>query len=157
MPWTVTSTRGTPAAYAPVAPGFRFRSWLMFALQMMMKTFSYSTHEAIEVGDRVISDDRRYGVVTKIIHPRTNDAVAYAIPNGGVEVAEHCDGLTGFVVHPAPDETSVMTDWKLRFIRRGPPISFSYGGTPRWPCEPGPYNGGLRVRNGPLTNEEVGN
>ena len=30
MPWTVTSTRGTPAAYAPVAPGFRFRSWLTF-------------------------------------------------------------------------------------------------------------------------------
>jgi hypothetical protein len=24
MPWTVTSTRGTPAAYAPGVPGFRF-------------------------------------------------------------------------------------------------------------------------------------
>jgi hypothetical protein len=30
MQSTVTSTRGTPAAYAPAAPGFRFRSLLTF-------------------------------------------------------------------------------------------------------------------------------
>ena len=127
---------------------------MTFALQIMTATFAYSTGEAIQLGDRVISDDRRYGVVTKIIAPDTNDADTNGMPDGGVELAENCDGVTGFVVHPASQKTTTMTEWRLRFIRRGPPVHFAYGGTPRWPCEPGPYKGGLRTRNGPLNEDE---
>lgn len=107
------------------------------------------------LGDRVISDDRRFGVIEGITLPDTEDARMHNAPNGGVTVAENSAGTRGYAFVTPTIDDGVIVDWMLRFISRGTIKLAPYGsGTTPWPYEPGPYNGGIREHEGPLTDDE---
>ena len=121
----------------------------------MDSSFRYSTGEVILPGDRVISEDMHFGVVESISLPGSELAILEGHPEGGVSVAENVGGMSSGVYYTPKNEEGVMIDWQLRFITRGTVILPPYGsGTTPWLYESGSFNGGIRQREGPLSDDE---
>ena len=96
-------------------------------------------------GDRVISDDRIYGVIESISLPGTEDADMHGCPEGGVTVVENYHGVASYAFFSPPDNQGILKDYWLTFIRRGTVIKIAYGrGGPPWPYEAGPFGGGIK-------------
>jgi hypothetical protein len=117
----------------------------------MTSPFKYWTGEAILPGDRVVSDDRFYGVVEWITLPNTELAEMEKAPDGGVTVAENVHGVVSYAFCSPSDSHGIMKSYRLEFIRRGSVISHvpgAPGGAP-WPYETGPFGGGTKQDCGP--------
>lgn len=110
----------------------------------MGSQFKYSTGEAVLPGDRVISDDRLYGVVESITAPQAEDGDMHASAKGGVTVVENVHGVASYAFYSPAEPCGVIKDYYLRFIRRGAVMNIKYGGTPPWPYEAGPFGGGTK-------------
>ena len=106
--------------------------------------FRYHTGEIVRVGDRVISEGRRYGVVQWISLPGSREAEAECAPEGTVTIAENVNGIMSLAAHYLAAEGNNVAWRTTLFLRRGSVIRTPYGsGTVPWPYECGLYGGGL--------------
>lgn len=95
-------------------------------------------------GDRVVSDDRFYGIVQWITLPNTELAEMEKAPDGGVTVVANVQGVTSYVFY-SPDGHGTIQSHLLEFIRRGTVIKIEYGhGGAPWAYETGPFGGGTK-------------
>ena len=103
--------------------------------------FRYSTGEEVMPGDRVVSDDRLFGVVESVSLPGSEDAAGRGAPEGGIAVLENVRGVASCAFYSPADDRGTMKAYQIRFIQRGAAIKITCGGNPQWPYESGPFDG----------------
>jgi hypothetical protein len=111
---------------------------------MIQQPFRYhGSEDVVHVGDRVISEERLFGVVQSIVIPDSHMADLLQSPDGGVLIAMNEGGvmtLSLMQTSNKSDDPNWCAEWKaLKFLYRGSAVELPHGlGTVAWPYENSP-------------------
>lgn len=78
----------------------------------------YVSGEVVAIGDTVITGNGNQGIIEKLLYPGTEEAKAFACPEGGVLVQEDWNGDKGYLSIEIPPDR-VDEEWAdVKFVRR---------------------------------------
>jgi hypothetical protein len=66
--------------------------------------YHYRSGEEIRVGDRVYTQNEKWGVVEQVIYPNSRASADYDCPEGGVLIIEDWDGEENPILFRGPEE-----------------------------------------------------